>query len=144
MLKTLPARPIAASYSAFRAPVASPSSIRRRFGTGPFCPFHGFKLHSWCRTAISVRPNKCPPRGWTKGALAVGRSDDVGYEAEGQGPSDEEATNGRTDHAATGSRVAGVLNAAEEAAEMIKDEARRQADEVLRQATADAATRVED
>jgi hypothetical protein len=76
--------------------------------------------------------------------LAVERSDDVGYEAEGQGPSDEEATNDRTDHAETGSRVAGVLNAAEEAAETIKDEARRHADEVLRQANADAATRVED
>ena len=72
------------------------------------------------------------------------RSDDVGYEAEGQGPSDEEATNDRTDHAETGSRVAGVLNAAEEAAETIKDEARRHAYEVLRQANADAATRVED
>ena len=72
------------------------------------------------------------------------RSDDVGSEAEGQGPSDEEATNDRTDHAETGSRVAGVLNAAEEAAETIKDEARRHVDEVLRQANADAATRVED
>ena len=74
----------------------------------------------------------------------MGRSDDVGYEAEGQGPSDEEATVGRTDHAETGSRVAGVLNAAEEAAEAIKDEARRHADEILRQANADVATRVED
>ena len=72
------------------------------------------------------------------------RSDDAGYEAEGRGPSDQEATNGRTDHAETGSRVAGVLNAAEEAAVTIKDEARRHADEILRQANANAATRVED
>jgi archaellum component FlaC len=76
--------------------------------------------------------------------LTVEGSDDVGYEAEPQGSSDEEATNGRTDHAETGSRVAAVLNAAEEAAETIKDEARRHADEVLRQANADAASRVED
>ena len=72
------------------------------------------------------------------------RSDDAGYDVERQGSSDEEATNGRNDHAETGSRVAGVLNAAEEAAETIRDEARRHADEVLRQANADAATRVED
>ncbi len=72
------------------------------------------------------------------------RSDDAGYDVERQGSSDEEATNGRNDHAETGSRVAGVLNAAEEAAETIRDEARRHADEVLRQADADAATRVEE
>ena len=72
------------------------------------------------------------------------RSDDAGYDVERQGSSDEVATKGRNDHAETGSRVAGVLNAAEEAAETIRDEARRHADEVLRQANADAATRVED
>lgn len=72
------------------------------------------------------------------------REDDVGHESERQGSSDEEATDGRTDHAETGSRVAAVLNAAEEAAETIKDQARRHADDVLRQANADAATRVEE
>src|SRR3954449_2703407 len=87
--------------------------------------------------------NKCPPRG-RKRRLTVEGSDDVGYEAERKGSSDEEAMNVRTDHAETGSRVAGVLNAAEEAAETIKDEAWRHADEILRQANADAATRVED
>ena len=97
MLKTLPARPIAASYSAFSGPVASPSSISRRFGTGPFCPFQGFKLHSWCRNAISVQP-----RGQREGELTVERSDDAGYDVERQGSSDEEATNGRNDHAETG------------------------------------------
>jgi hypothetical protein len=76
--------------------------------------------------------------------MTVEGSDDVGYEAERQGSSVEEPTDGRTDHAETGSRVAAVLNAAEEAAETIKDEARRHADEVLRQANADAAARVED
>jgi len=74
----------------------------------------------------------------------VERSDDVGYEGSGQGPSDEEATNGRTDHGETGSRVAAVLNAAEEAAETIRAEARRHADEALRQAKAEAAVRVEE
>src|SRR6186997_2132847 len=118
MLKTLPARAIAASYSAFRAPAASPSSMRRRFGTGPFCPFQCLKLHSWCRDAISVRP-----RGSREGELTVERSDDAGYDVGRQGSSDEEARNGRNDHAETGSQVAGVLNAAEEAAEKIKEEA---------------------
>ena len=72
------------------------------------------------------------------------RSDDVGYEAERQGSSDEEATNSRMDHGETGSHVAGVLNAAEDAAETIRAKARRDADEILRDARADAAARVEE
>ena len=57
---------------------------------------------------------------------------------------DEEPTDRRVDHASTGTRVAQVLNAAEEAAEAIRAEARRHADEILRQAKADAAARVEE
>ena len=72
------------------------------------------------------------------------RSDDAGYDVERQGSSDEEAANGRNDHAETGSRVAGVLNAAEEAAETINEEARRKDDAILRQAKVDAASRVEE
>src|SRR5262245_38526901 len=109
MLNTLPARPIAASYSAFRAPVASPSSISRRFGTGPFCSFW-FKLHSSWGNAISVR------RGAREEGVGVERSDDVGYEADRQQPAGEDADRGRADHGETGARVAAVLNAAEEAA----------------------------
>ena len=74
----------------------------------------------------------------------VERSDDVGYETERQGSAEEEATSGRTDHGATGTRVAAVLNAAEEAAETIRAEARRDADEILRQAKVDASARVEE
>lgn len=58
--------------------------------------------------------------------------------------SDEEATSGRPDHAETGTRVAAVLNAAEDAAETIRAEARRQADELVRQAKADAVARAEE
>jgi hypothetical protein len=76
--------------------------------------------------------------------VSVERSDDVGYEPERQGSSHEEAADTRTDHAETGSRVAAVLNAAEEAAETIRAEARRHADEVLREAKSDAAVRVEE
>ena len=72
------------------------------------------------------------------------RSDDVGHEAERHGPSREEAADNRTDHAETGTRVAAVLNAAEEAAETIRAEARRHADELLREAKDDAAVRVEE
>ena len=72
------------------------------------------------------------------------RSDDVGYETESHGSSHEEAADSRPDHAETGSRVAAVLNAAEEAAETIRAEARRHADEVLREAKNDAGARVEE
>ena len=72
------------------------------------------------------------------------RSDDEGYESERQGSSDEEATNSRMDHGETGSHVAGVLNAAEDAAETIRAKARRDADEILRDAKADGAARVEE
>jgi F0F1-type ATP synthase membrane subunit b/b' len=61
----------------------------------------------------------------------------------GQSSPDEDAGE-RTDHAATGTQVAAVLNAAEEAAETIRAEARRHADEMLRRANADAKTRVEE
>lgn len=71
------------------------------------------------------------------------RSDDVSYEAE-RGSSHEEATDSRTDHGETGSRVAAVLNAAEEAAETIRAEARRHADDILREAKSDATVRVEE
>ena len=74
----------------------------------------------------------------------MGRSDDVGDEAERQASSREEATDSRMDHAETGTRVAAVLNAAEEAAETIRAEARRHADETLRQAKVDADARVEE
>jgi hypothetical protein len=74
----------------------------------------------------------------------VERSDDMDFDAERQVSSGEDAAEGRVDHASTGSRVAGVLNAAEEAAETIRAEARRHADEILRQATADAQARVEE
>jgi len=48
------------------------------------------------------------------------------------------------DHGETGNHVAGVLNAAEDAAETIRAKARRDADEILRDAKADAAARVEE
>jgi hypothetical protein len=68
----------------------------------------------------------------------------MGHEVERQAPPDEEATRARTDHASTGTQVAAVLNAAEEAAETIRAEARRHADETLRQAKSDAAAKVEE
>ena len=90
MLKILPARPIAASYSAFSAPVASPSSMRAEIRHQPILPV------SLLQVAFLVSEcNKCPP-GVEK-RRRVERSDDVGYEAERQGSSDEEATNSRTD-----------------------------------------------
>ncbi len=72
------------------------------------------------------------------------RSDEGGYETERHGSSREAATDSRTDHGETGSRVAAVLNAAEEAAETIRAEARRHADEVLREAKNGAGARVEE
>jgi len=74
----------------------------------------------------------------------VERSDDVGFEAERPQRPSVDAESGRMDHAETGTRVAAVLNAAEEAAETIREEARRHADDMLRQAKADAAARVEE
>jgi F0F1-type ATP synthase membrane subunit b/b' len=74
----------------------------------------------------------------------VERSDDVGYEPGREDSPGEETTNSRTDHGDTGTRVAGVLNAAEEAAETIRAEARRHADETLRQAKTDASARVDE
>jgi hypothetical protein len=74
----------------------------------------------------------------------VKRSGDEGYESERQGSLDEGATNSRMDHGETGNHVAGVLNAAEDAAETIRAKARRDADEILRDAKADAAARVEE
>jgi F0F1-type ATP synthase membrane subunit b/b' len=71
-------------------------------------------------------------------------SDNVRYETQRHGSSHEEAADSRMDHAETGSRVAVVLNAAEEAAETIRAEARRHADDILREAKSDAATRVEE
>jgi hypothetical protein len=73
----------------------------------------------------------------------VERSDDVVYEAERQDQHEEDA-GGRMDHAETGTRLAAVLNAAEEAAETIRAEARRHADETLRRAKLDAAARGEE
>jgi archaellum component FlaC len=71
-------------------------------------------------------------------------SERVEYETVRRVSSDEEATEGRVDHASTGNQVAAVLNAAEEAAETIRAEARRHADEILRQAKVDAEARVEE
>jgi archaellum component FlaC len=74
----------------------------------------------------------------------VERSDETGYEVERMASPDEEAAQSRTDHSSTGSQVAAVLNAAEEAGETIREEAGRHADELMRQAKADAAARVEE
>ena len=72
------------------------------------------------------------------------RSDEMGHAVERQAPPEEGAVQARVDHASTGTQVAAVLNAAEEAAETIRAEAQRHADETLRQAKADAAAKVEE
>jgi F0F1-type ATP synthase membrane subunit b/b' len=74
----------------------------------------------------------------------VERSDDVGDGVARRASSDEEAPARRTDHGTTGAKVAAVLNAAEEAAETIRGDATREANEILRQAKVDATARVDE
>src|SRR5215207_2255742 len=128
MLKTLPARLRAESYSRLRSPVASPTSIRRKWGIPP---------DSACRLKFSTAGVKVPPAAASKGVRRVSElGDRASYEADEREP--------RREHAQLGDRVAHVLNAAEEAADQIRADARREGVRIIKEAEATAATRVDE
>jgi hypothetical protein len=75
----------------------------------------------------------------------LGRSDDDHREFEGEAtPLEESAARPAQGFTDVGDAVAGVLRAAEEAAERIRAEARTQAREIVERSKGDAATRVDD
>src|SRR5207247_4777545 len=71
------------------------------------------------------------------------RSDDINFPAERPLSSGDEGTEARVDHSTTGNSVVAVLNAGE-AAGTIREDARRQADEILSQAKVEAHARVDE
>jgi FtsZ-binding cell division protein ZapB len=96
-------------------------------------PNPSYKLHAGPGNAISVALPS------TEGER-VGDSEDAGTELE-TGQIEEKPAN---DAAAVGSRVAGVLEAAETAAEQIRSDALREAHETMRRAEGDAQARIEE
>jgi cell division septum initiation protein DivIVA len=71
----------------------------------------------------------------------VGSPEDENAELETNGGDEEKPTNGSRD---VGSRVTGILEAAEQAAEQIRSDALREAHDTMRRAEADAQGRIEE
>src|ERR671914_904470 len=129
MLKTFPARFTAASYSFFSSPEASSSSTSLRCAMEQFC-------RRSCTREAGM--HKLPLRS-TEGER-VGTPEDALPDDELRREEDRSGSGS----AEVGGRVAGILEAAEQAAEQIRADALRQAHETMRRAEADAEVRIDE